>query len=138
MCGAAVPAADMLEEFDHIVDIIVEIEATVGQRHQLRVAPVGDVDVCDRQHPLDRAAQQRGIMARHRRDDQQLRAALDAFAPEMLELAERLAMHDFLDHADILAVDHGRGPSPNSGLPRGAAAWANTSSAEPMIGPPPK
>jgi hypothetical protein len=37
----------MLEELDQIIDIIVEIEAAVAQRHQLRVAPVGDVDVGD-------------------------------------------------------------------------------------------
>ena len=82
----------MLEEVDQIIDIIVEVEAAVAQRHQLRVAPVGDVDVVVGQHPLDRAAQQRRIVAAHRRDDQQRRPAL--LAPslhEMLELAERLA-----------------------------------------------
>ena len=34
-----------LEEFDQIVDIIVEVEAAVVERHELRVAPVGDIDV---------------------------------------------------------------------------------------------
>ncbi len=77
MCGRSpVFVADELEELDQIIDIIVEIEAAVGQRHQLRVAPVGDVDIAARQQPLDRAAQQRRIVARHRRDDQQPRARL--------------------------------------------------------------
>jgi hypothetical protein len=65
--------ADMLEERDQIIDIIVEIElARPPAAPLLRIAPVGDVDVMAGQHPLDRAAQQRRIMARHRRDDQQL------------------------------------------------------------------
>ena len=34
-----------LEELDQIIDVIVEIERAVAERHQLRVAPVGDVDV---------------------------------------------------------------------------------------------
>ena len=46
-------------------------------------------------------------MARHRRDDQQLRAAFDALAAEMLELAERLAQHDLLGDRHRLAVDDG-------------------------------
>ena len=103
--------ADKGEELDQIIDIVVEVEAAGRQRHQLRVAPVGDVDVRHRQHPLDRAAQQRGIMAGHRRDDQQLGAALHARAifggaHEALELAERLAQHHFLMDGDLPAVDH--------------------------------
>ncbi len=54
--------ADMLEELDQIIDIVVEIEAAGVERHQLRVAPVGNVDVMAGQHPLDRAAQQRGVV----------------------------------------------------------------------------
>ena len=67
---AALP--DHFEEFDDVIDIIFEIESAVAERHLLRIAPVGDVHVRHRQHPLDRTAKQRGIMARHRRDDQQL------------------------------------------------------------------
>ncbi len=100
--------ADMLEELDQIVDIIVEVEAAGIERDELGVAPVGDEDVVARQHPLDRAAQQRRIMARHRRDDQQLRPVLHALAAEMLELAERLAEHDLLVDGDAPALDAGR------------------------------
>ena len=101
--------ADDLEELDQIVDIVVEIEAPLLERHQLGVAPVGDEDVVAGKHPLDRAAQQGRIMARHRRDDQQLRAAFDALAAEMLELAERLAEHDLFGDRHRLAVDDGCG-----------------------------
>ena len=98
---------DMREKLDHIVDIVVEVELALAGRHQLRVAPIGDVDIRHRQHPLHRAAQQRGIVAGHRRHDQQLRTAFHALAHEALELAERLAEHDFLMHLDLTAVDLG-------------------------------
>src|SRR3546814_10520489 len=32
----------MFEKRDQIIDIIVEIEGAIGQRHQLGVAPIGD------------------------------------------------------------------------------------------------
>jgi hypothetical protein len=44
-----------------------------------------------RQQRLDRAAQQRGEMAAHRRHDQHLGMALRSVATEVQELAERLA-----------------------------------------------
>ena len=102
MCA---PGPDMLQELDEIVDIVVEIEAAVGERDQLRVAPVGDVDVVAGHHPLDRAAKQGRIMAGHRRDHQQLRPGRSALLPEMLQLAERLAEHDLLVDRDLLALD---------------------------------
>ena len=97
--------ADMRQIVGDVVDIVVEIEAAGVERHVLGVAPVGDVDVVARQHPLHRAAQQRGVMARHGCHDQQLLLAFDALAPEPLELAERLAQHDLLEDGDGLAVD---------------------------------
>jgi hypothetical protein len=101
--------ADRLEELGQIIDIIVEVEGPVGERHQLRVAPVSDVNVVARQHPLDRSAQQRREVTRHRRDDQQLRMVLgSALAHEMLQRAERLSEDDFLADADRLAADLGR------------------------------
>ena len=62
----------MLHHLGEIVDVIVEIEAAIGQRHIARVAPVGDVNVIGRQKGFDRAAQQGRVMARHGRNDQQL------------------------------------------------------------------
>src|SRR3546814_19396240 len=77
------------------------------RRHQLGVTPVGDVDVLARQHPLDRAPQQRGEMARHRGHDQHFRcAARSADAAEVLQLAEGLAEDPFLLDGIDLAADH--------------------------------
>ena len=55
-----------------IIDVVVEVEMALGQRHGAGVDPVGDVDVMARQKGFHRPAQQRGVMARHGRDDQQL------------------------------------------------------------------
>ena len=96
---------DMLEPRNQIVDVIVEIELARRQRCIARVAPVGDPHIMAGQHALDRAAQQRRIMARHRRDDQQLGGALRPLVGEMLELAERLARLDLLAHPHRFAVD---------------------------------
>ena len=100
--------ADMFEELDQIIDIVVQIERAFAQRHHLRVPPIGDVDVMPRQHPLHGAAQQRGVVPRHRRYDQQSRLAGDASATEMLTLAERLAQHDLFGDRHLRAVDHRR------------------------------
>jgi hypothetical protein len=62
-----------MQHLDHVVDVVVEIEAAFRHRHHARIDPVGDVDVVVRQEGFDRAAQQRRVVARHRRDDQQLR-----------------------------------------------------------------
>ena len=86
-------AAEAMQDADDVVDVVVEIEAALGHRHHARVDPVGDVDVVVGQEGLDRAAQQRGVVARHRRDDQHLglRPArhVAEHALEMQQLAER-------------------------------------------------
>ena len=64
--------AEMLEDLLEIIDVVVEIEVAGGERNGARIRPVGDVDAMGGQEGLDRAAQQRRVMARHRRDDQQL------------------------------------------------------------------
>ena len=66
-------AAEHVQHGDDVVDVVVEIEAAFRQRHHARVAPIGDVDVVIGQEGLHRAAQQRGVVARHRRHDQQFR-----------------------------------------------------------------
>ena len=66
---------EMLDHLDQVVGVVVEVEITVAQRNVARVDPVGDVDVVLGQHVGDRAAQQRGVVARHRRDDQHLGVA---------------------------------------------------------------
>src|SRR3546814_8608709 len=66
-----------------------------------------DPHVMAGQQPLDRAAQQFRIMARHRRDDQQLGRVFGALMLEMLELAKGLARLDRLCNAYRLPVDDG-------------------------------
>src|SRR3546814_13916877 len=70
-----------------------------------------DLDLVVRQHRLDGAAQQRGVMARQRRHDQQLGvvAGLAALAGEMDDLAERIAQRDALGDLALDAVDRGGG-----------------------------
>ncbi len=98
----------MLQPSDQIVDIVVEIEIAVRKGDVPRVGPVGDVDVVIGQQPCDRATQERGEMAGHRRDHQQLGVAFAALAHEMTELAEGLARLDRLADRHFLAVDHRR------------------------------
>ena len=102
-------AAERMQDRDQIVDVIVEIEVTVRQRHQPRIHPFGDVDVVVRQKRLDRAAQQRRVMARHRRHDHELRLRTarrrGEDALEMQEPAER-PLPDRRDvHRDAFAAD---------------------------------
>ncbi|GCC43279.1 hypothetical protein chiPu_0027567, partial [Chiloscyllium punctatum] len=105
-------AAERVQHLDHVVDVIVEIEPPFGERHHARIGPVGDVDLMGRQERLDRAAQQRRIVAGHRRHDQhtRVRRAQRArqLAVEMQQAAERL----FPDRANLDrradAVDLGR------------------------------
>ena len=109
-------AAERVQDRDHVVDIIVEIETALRQRHHARVDPVGDVDVVIGQERLHRAAQQRREMARHRRDDQQprLRPArlMLEHALEMDEPAERPLPHRRDLHRHALAADQRRGDAP--------------------------
>ena len=103
--------AQLLEEFDQIVDIVVEVETALFDRHVTRVGPVGDVDVVAWQHPLDRPAQQCREVPAHRRDDQQLRLSLHALLAEVQQVAERLAERDVLVDRDDLAADGRLGDS---------------------------
>ena len=60
------------EELHQVIHVIVEPERTVGERHVAGIMPIGDVDVVVGQQGAHRAAQQRGEMARERRDDEHL------------------------------------------------------------------
>ena len=109
-------AAEHVQDRNHIVDIVIEIELALRRRHHARVRPIGDVDVMIGQKRLDGAAQQRGEMARHRRDDQKFRLRplrrMCKRALEMQEPAER----PFPDRGDVdrhaLAADQRRGDAP--------------------------
>ena len=100
-----------MQHRDHVVDVVVEIEAPVGERHHAGIDPFGDVDVVVRQERLDGAAQQRRVVARHRRDDQQfglrpLRRVLER-ALEMQQPAERPLPDGSDVHRHALAADQG-------------------------------
>ena len=64
---------EVVQNLDQVVDVVVQAEIAVDDRDDPRVRPVGDVDVAMGQEGRDRAAQERRVMARHRRDDQELR-----------------------------------------------------------------
>ncbi len=87
-------AAEHVQHLDDVIDVVVEIEAAFGQRHHARIGPVGDVDLMRRQEGLDRAAQQRRVVAGHRRHDQHARLRVAQrprqLAVEMQQAAERL------------------------------------------------
>ena len=68
-------AAQRVQHLDDVVDVVVEVERAGGERHHPGVLPVGDVDVVVGQQRLDRAAQQRRVVAGHRRHQQHLRVA---------------------------------------------------------------
>ncbi len=100
--------ADMFEKLDQIIDIVIEVEPSILQRYIARIAPVGDPNVMARKHPLHCAAKQRRVMARHRRDDQQLGLVRRrTIANEMLELSERLAAFDLFGDRYWLAINGG-------------------------------
>ena len=64
--------SEVAAELDDIVDVVVEIEIALRQRHFARIGPVCDMHVMLGQQRLDRAAQERGVVAAHRRDQQDL------------------------------------------------------------------
>ncbi len=96
---------DLLDEADQMADIAVEAEAAGGERHVARVVPVGDVDIVFGQHGAHGRAQQRGEMARQRRDQQDARLRLVDVLLEMQQRAERRHVGRFLPYRH-LAIAH--------------------------------
>nr|GEU28069.1 hypothetical protein [Tanacetum cinerariifolium] len=94
----------------HIINVVVEVEGAVGERHHARVGPVGDVHVVLDQQAAYGVAQQRGVVARQRRHQQHggLRQGLGLLVVqvflEMDQAAERLVDHHALDDAHRLVV----------------------------------
>ena len=100
--------AQCFEELDQIIDIVVEVEAAFTGRHQAGVAPIGDVYLVIGQQPLHRAAQQRGIMARHWRHNQDARITPSGHvALKILELAKGLPQHHGFTHRHRYAINDG-------------------------------
>ena len=97
------------EELNQVIDVVVEVEAPRAHRHVARVGPVGDEHLARFHDALDRAAQQRGIVTAHRRDDQHSgRVYGQALAGEAAQVAERLVVHDRLGHRVRLARNRDR------------------------------
>src|SRR3546814_10965764 len=62
-----------MQEVDHVVDVVVEVETVGRGRDHPTVLPVGDIHLVVGQQRLDGAAQQRRDMSRQRRHDPYLR-----------------------------------------------------------------
>ena len=108
VCGLQVP-----DELLHIVDVVVQMELALGQRHHARVFPIGDVDLVVLEHGLHRVTQQGCIVARKRRHDQYRRLALEAIkrgrvigeALEATQFAEGLGDFNALMDGDRDTLD---------------------------------
>ena len=104
-------AAKRMHHLDHVVDVVLEIEAAKRHRHHAGIGPVGDVDFMARQERFNRATQQRRIVSRHRRNDQhaRLRGAqrLGELAFEIEQTAERLFPNRLDLDGNPHAVDFG-------------------------------
>ena len=113
-------------KLNDVVDIVVEVERSVGARHEARVLPLGDIDVVIGKEVAHRAAQQRGEMPGKRRDDEDLRIGAQAPARhltlEMDEIAKRLGDQGPLPDRDFAALHLGLVDAPNRAAvaPRGA------------------
>ena len=102
--------AKRMQHGDDVVDIVVEVETALGDRHHAGVGPVGDVDLGLGQQRFHGAAQQRGVVSRHRCDDQDLRVRTMVGrqrALEMDQVAEGARPDDFLMNRDAAGVQRG-------------------------------
>ena len=105
----------MADEFLHIVDVVVEVEFAVGQRHIACIFPVGDIDLVVFEHGFDGVAQQRGVVPRQWRHDQhgglafevRQRAQIVGKTLEAAQLAKRLVNFDALVNrqTDAIGID---------------------------------
>ena len=99
--------AELAHERGHQIDMVVEVEAAIEQRHVARVDPVGDVDIVIGQQGLDRAAQQRGEMAGQRRHHQHARLLDGGVLAEMQQRAEGVAQQRHFADGDRAIAHHG-------------------------------
>ncbi|GAA0266383.1 hypothetical protein GCM10008965_38060 [Methylorubrum aminovorans] len=104
--------SELREQGDAGIDVVIETKPAGARRHLTGIDPVGDEDLMAVEEDLDSAAQQRGVVARHRRDDQKLRLGLQLRGrlAEGDDAAERALPDDPLRHAEPeggLGVDAG-------------------------------
>ena len=99
--------AKFVHEVDDIVDIGIEVELAVLQRHVARIDPVGDVDIMMRQQCLYRSTQQGGMVPGHRGHDQQLWIIALGIALEAEQPAERLFHNCLFLNRDLATIDLG-------------------------------
>ena len=98
--------ADEFKPFDEIIDVGFKIKAAAGQRHIARIFPIGDIHIMRWDHALDRTAQQRREMARHRGANEQSRFRAAAFINEPLQLSKGLARQILFLNRQRLAIDN--------------------------------
>ena len=68
--AVAIDGLQVPNEFLYVVDVIVQMELAVFQRHQAGIFPIGDVNLVITQHGFDRIAQQGRVVTRQRCHDQ--------------------------------------------------------------------
>jgi len=92
-----------------VIDIFVQAEPAVIDRHVAGIVPVGQIDVVIGQQGLHGAAQQRREMAGHRRHQQHPRLAAGPRLAEMQQGRERRRRGRFFFDRDMASVDAHRG-----------------------------
>jgi hypothetical protein len=107
--GAHVP-----DEVHEIEGVVLHVELALRDGNVAGVVPVGDPDLAVHEQALDRGAQERGVVTRHRRDEQDAAgafgAAHDAEADQVAEGALELARDRDDMIAPVLAHDVGDVP----------------------------
>ena len=98
--------AELLEEADQVVDVVVEAELALREADVARVVPVGDVDVVVGQQRSHRVAQQRGEVPGERRHDQHAGLARGDILLEIQHRAEGQRERRDLADRDLAVADH--------------------------------
>ena len=104
-CNNVAVLANEAHEVDDMLGIVLEREAAVLELDVARIDPVGDEHLVVAQQCADRAAQKRGEMPRHGRDQKDLGIILAACLLEAKQLAERRPQDSALVDRNGSAID---------------------------------